>query len=700
MASASKWPLAIKKHRYHQPFTPSLSSIAETLPRLGGSSNPQNPPPSPSRPTIILRRATPTTALITTTTTRRRKMPSKGTKAKNMLVHVSGISNKHPIQTGVAYWYRGHYLFGLQGNPVEPVPFATKEIHIIGTTPETAPKYEVQDPMLVEEYEIAALYRSMVHEWENRPKEGVAEAFDAQKEVVESLVEKSGRDGKDAQASQSPTPMVSHPQSVVPAYTVPAHERFYNDRALYLAASAPNSHHGTPFRSNTPYDSRSVSRPVSRPDSPLHGYGEGSAPGSGLRPVASMPRVDQLMIDHGIRRSISTLQEYAPEFLNDHAVAASNGSQSRSASRPASRPPLSRVPSMYMDSDNLSMGQPPVSRPMLRVPIPRSHGPDGFRSASQPGSRALSRVSSVAGMNEGLIPTSLTLSRLPSPAPSNQDTVNECTGSNRTPSPMMYDSSVPANMSEVYRGASLSKLGMQNTTGNFQGTSGSRPSSRLPSRTPSVAGIINESLGNTSASLPPSRPLSRIPSVAANINDDFGTTPGPLPGLTSSMSLLGDDFNGHQSKFFPTATGTGTNAKEVAFHKSASYFPIGSGRPRKDSMAKASQALNEVYKTRAVPGCTFGPSGCAITSVSNSSSDDGGDDGEGGGTGEAKVRVTKCPIHNNGCDGVTVTGVHQTEHMRLTKGLVGSPPFVEGVDERVMVDWMTVLKEVKMEKGL
>jgi hypothetical protein len=86
-----------------------------------------------------------------------------------------------------------------------------------------------------------------------------------------------------------------HIQSVYNAY--------YNEHALYLAASAPVSNHGTPSRSNTPHVSRSAS-PLERSSDVFLATGN--------RPAVSMSRVDQLMIDHGINCSVATLQHAAP----------------------------------------------------------------------------------------------------------------------------------------------------------------------------------------------------------------------------------------------------------------------------------------------------------------------------------------------------------------------------------------------------
>ena len=67
---------------------------------------------------------------------------------------------------GIAYWYRGHYIYGPAFNPIQPITFANKkEIMIAGTTAETAPPYAQFDKDRVSEVTIAALEKAMHAEW-------------------------------------------------------------------------------------------------------------------------------------------------------------------------------------------------------------------------------------------------------------------------------------------------------------------------------------------------------------------------------------------------------------------------------------------------------------------------------------------------------------------------------------------------------
>lgn len=92
----------------------------------------------------------------------------------------------------------------------------------------------------------------------------------------------------------------------VSATAFPVFDNFYNDQAMYLASSAPVSQQGTPTRSNTPLEFDPY------PGMSLHWSSASGSSGSGLRSVPSMARIDQLMVEHGIKRSIATLQQTAP----------------------------------------------------------------------------------------------------------------------------------------------------------------------------------------------------------------------------------------------------------------------------------------------------------------------------------------------------------------------------------------------------
>ncbi|USP73972.1 hypothetical protein yc1106_01246 [Curvularia clavata] len=84
-------------------------------------------------------------------------------------VYISGFKHTHNLTVGVAYFYRGHYLYAYpQRNPIEPIAFSTKKkgIRILGITNDQAPKYDPEDTQLGYERSVSALEKSCIHEWE------------------------------------------------------------------------------------------------------------------------------------------------------------------------------------------------------------------------------------------------------------------------------------------------------------------------------------------------------------------------------------------------------------------------------------------------------------------------------------------------------------------------------------------------------
>jgi hypothetical protein len=184
------------------------------------------------------------------------------------------------------------------------------------------------------------------------------------------------------------------------------------------------------------------------------------------------------------------------------------------------------------------------------------------------------------------------------------------------------------------------------------------------------------------------------------------------------MSLLGDDFNGHHSRFFPTLEPTAgpgppapsaptgqvpTGPKRTGPSKDtidAHAKPF--GRPRKDSMAKASAALNQAYNAAALRGSGATPTAFSFSNTALDQIIAGSGDAiaiasevemEGG-----KESVLKCPLHGGDCDGLTVTNLHVTAQARMRRELTWQPPMLD-VLGREMVDWWKMLKDARGEWG-
>lgn len=74
-------------------------------------------------------------------------------------VHVSGLTGVHTLETGLAYYYRGHYLYAAPaGILIEPIPFSTRKgIAIRGVLHSEAPVYDAGAQGLRAEAETRAL---------------------------------------------------------------------------------------------------------------------------------------------------------------------------------------------------------------------------------------------------------------------------------------------------------------------------------------------------------------------------------------------------------------------------------------------------------------------------------------------------------------------------------------------------------------
>jgi hypothetical protein len=71
----------------------------------------------------------------------------------------------------------------------------------------------------------------------------------------------------------------------------------------------------------------------------------------------------------------------------------------------------------------------------------------------------------------------------------------------------------------------------------------------------------------------------------------------------------------------------------------------------------------------------------------------GGVEKSEGSSGIVHARIPKCPIHGEGCDGVTVTETWRTQHAKNTSGFRDLYPVISGAGERQMVDWFQLLKD-------
>tara|TARA_R110002003_G_scaffold39_19_gene2555 strand:+ start:2644 stop:3876 length:1233 start_codon:yes stop_codon:yes gene_type:complete len=247
-------------------------------------------------------------------------------KAKGQRVYVSGVQGQVSLETGVAYHYRGHYVYAYPaGTPIEPIPFQTKRgISIVGTVQDQVPLYAPNDPSLVPEASIGALTKSCRRVWEDQKEEEEqqksenAEAVEeSMKETIEeedpfavlempTIVRRGQHNARNlhGEAMRSTmTPLIppqvsSRAGSRVASYTSLSHlavpSYTPHGRAQYLADSAPGSR--LPSTISTPY--------TSRPVSPARGA-------SSLRQIASTSRLHALLAEDRVPRAFSPLSNVA-----------------------------------------------------------------------------------------------------------------------------------------------------------------------------------------------------------------------------------------------------------------------------------------------------------------------------------------------------------------------------------------------------
>ncbi|KAH6616331.1 hypothetical protein C7974DRAFT_416477 [Boeremia exigua] len=141
-------------------------------------------------------------------------------------VYISGIAGAHPLATGLAYYYRGHYLYACPGRTLlEPLPFSVRHgITIQGVVSGSAPAYD-PGARLVPEARIRALDAAV--DAERRRERDVAAAAAA------------------AAAAPAPTPAAGPAGASLAAIAplVPLAPSSFTPRpgAAHTAASAPGS---------------------------------------------------------------------------------------------------------------------------------------------------------------------------------------------------------------------------------------------------------------------------------------------------------------------------------------------------------------------------------------------------------------------------------------------------------------------------
>lgn len=170
-----------------------------------------------------------------------RKSSIARSRALHTHVYISGLKGHHTLETGLAYYYRGHYIYIYPaGNLIEPIQYSIRKgIMIQGIVSASAPVYDADKEGLVDESSVSALKASIQTETAalKQPSANKAAETDLQQDWESSSPASPAVPGSrsftDAlRPSLSSLPLL-HENALPPS--TPPHS------ALLLSASAPGS---------------------------------------------------------------------------------------------------------------------------------------------------------------------------------------------------------------------------------------------------------------------------------------------------------------------------------------------------------------------------------------------------------------------------------------------------------------------------
>ncbi|KAF1836990.1 hypothetical protein BDW02DRAFT_545057 [Decorospora gaudefroyi] len=546
-------------------------------------------------------------------------------------VYVSGLAGSHELETGVAYYYRGHYLYACPaGTPIEPVPYSTKNrLNVVGVVVSRAPFYDPNAPGLVPENSLRALDCAIFQEaeWQKEQEEA------RKREIKESLEEEAAKVSSEREVEIPASvqenvqkPLSSRPPSHVPSSTtllvppqVPA--RMHSNPSLRLPSAPADSASvsvdnipriGTVHppslpddddqsdlgRSYTPHDrghylaysapgSRKASIDytplISHPSvSPTHGDVTVRSHDALLRPIASTSRLNQLLVQEGVRRAPHQAGEGPPRSYPQF----SGWDEDRVASP--------SVQAAWLDQENIDAFVEKATQELIRLsvhPLSETQNPEPELTLPDNNKKKDKKKS------EGIY----------LPGLGHPDVI------------------------------SATSHGSQNSTSTKR------------------HGIISAGHPNYDTDSDDGHPQPPRPYSPGTPNYDSAESRAYLACLARQHA---------QKK--PHAS-TQTDAAHTSSSNSGPPQKNTTGRPR-----AASRALNEAYNAaNPTAGSPSNPSPPIGT-----------------------PRSPKCSIHDERCDGTTVTELHRTQQAMLGAGFVEIYPMVKGLDGRTMVDWHVLCQEM------
>ncbi|KAF2828488.1 hypothetical protein CC86DRAFT_437790 [Ophiobolus disseminans] len=620
-------------------------------------------------------------------------------RAQAQRVYVSGLEGQQSLQTGVAYHYRGHYLYAFPaGNPIEPVPFSTKKgINIVGTIQDVAPIYDPKAPDLVPESSIAALNKSRLHtlqaqkEQEEEARRQVAQAMDQVEEAIEDddiQMPTIVRPGPPALPSIHGGVSLLGMTPLIPSQASSRNPSRAGSHTSLSALAAHDARANVTHRSSTP--SLRLQEPQQRGDDARRSFEAYYPESRASRPSSAHPSMHRLMLS---RSDFGSLQADPGRMLQRFASDPS-GLLDLSTPFPASRDGFVTSLNKATSRDSLYAGGLGYSQ-YSRVPTPTA-------------TPALSRMGSISGLanlavlDERGSYTDASLGAGPGPqivsrGPSPLGTPNLSRAGSRAGSHIdltdltIYDGTYYAEgatatgqslLRSSARGASDPSLrslfkpaGMETPGYTFGSTLAplnahtpadyakprtftphdralylavSAPGSRLPSRAVSPD---RHAVTQAEQAIRPIASTSRLHQLLAG-----GRPPHPL-------SAQVNDPNNTPTEPWIEIPSRPVSPTHLFSPPNSRNKPIGTGRPR-----RASMLLNQAHNAaKQEPGL--------------------------GSQGVVKARVPKCCVHGEGCDGVSVSGTWKTRLAEQTGGFSEEYAVVHGAGGRRMVDWYGLLKE-------
>ncbi|KAH6859072.1 hypothetical protein BKA58DRAFT_449489 [Alternaria rosae] len=634
-------------------------------------------------------------------------------RATKQRVFISGLKGDHTLETGVAYHYRGHFIYAYPaGNPIEPVPFSTKKgINIVGVVQDQAPFYESQNSDLVSENTVAALQRSCIHEWEWQQEQEKSKKQETNEALEE---EKSGKKKKDSTAE---TEAVAGNAKEIDAASTP--EASAQDPLPSQAPSRVPSF--TTLLVPSQVSSNIGSRPTSRPRPvPPHRTSSSSTNVPRIGAVEAPPTTNYTP------QTFFPVTSYTPHDRGHYLAYSAPGSRNASVdntpfiSRPVS--PTHRHGLSVRSGQNHASLRSIASTSRLNQllaaeGIRRSLSPladfagGGTGSASHhPPQWQEEDMGANLSVSQGWMhPEDIsafveTVSRRPTPSPSRL--------SSRSHTRSRFRSCSPRDTSPDDGGESglyLHGLGHPDVIRKSRAQTRENSPFRAPDYRSQESAVYLRGLaqrdyetGDTGYELnAPARqddggyPASTVQrdTSSSRAQTPIGQAPAGLRGGSGQQRDITPAFS------FPSARQPETSSFPAFMDPvpSPSYIvqaekkPINTGRPR-----AASKALNEAYNA-ANPSSTPRP---VFSFPSPDEQKEGNntsvDADVGVNTGNA-VFTARCPIHSESCNGQDVVHTYITERARNGAGFKDLFPTIECEDGRVMVNWAR-MKDEEMER--